>query len=374
MVPDRRPPIVVERSPLGSPPIWRVFLRFLLPTLFIAISATQGVDALVRGYLGIDTRIYYRAAQAFVGGADPWEAVVVNDNTGLAYHFSALPTMVVLGVPFTLVPEDAAVAVVLALCAGSALFVVRRLGLPWYWLAFPPLVAGVLSANPSLPVLALLLTRWAPVAVLLKVYAVVPLLGEARWRAVVVSIVATIATVIAFPSLWLTYARDFGGRAARLVLEAHGGYGSLRDPLLLAGAVIALAFIARRDRRAAGWLFVPALWPASQFHWSTLAMPVMTPLLAVMLALPVRGMPAVAVIAYALVTVLPGSRWTDRARDRVARSRLAVAATRLRVRSLSQAPGIDGKTAGMPGGGLGARVRRGDGPRDGATPPSPTPR
>jgi hypothetical protein len=329
---DRRPPIVVEASPLGSSPLSRVFLRYLLPILFIAICATTVVDFLSHGSVGIDTRIYYRAAQAFVAGSDPWEAVVVNDITGGVYHFSALPTMVLLGVPFTLVTEDAAVAVVLALCAGSGLFVVRRLGLPWYWLAFPPLVAGVLSGNPSLPVLALLLTRLAPVAVLLKVYAVVPLLGEARWRAVIVSIVVTVATVIAFPSLWLTYASDFGARSARLVLEAHGGYGALRDPLMLVGAVIAVALIARRDRRTAGWLFVPALWPASQLHWSTLAMPVVTPLLAVLFALPVRGMPAVAVMVYAIVTVLADTRVHQRARDRVARSRTTAAATDSRVR------------------------------------------
>ena len=55
--------------------------------------------------------------------------------------------------------------------------------------------------------------------------------------------------------------------------------------------VVALAMLALRDRAAAGWLAVPAAWPASQLHYSTMALPVMTPLLAFFLAIPILRLP-----------------------------------------------------------------------------------
>jgi hypothetical protein len=55
--------------------------------------------------------------------------------------------------------------------------------------------------------------------------------------------------------------------------------------------VVALFLLALRDRRAAGWLAVPAVWPASQLHYSTMALPVMSPLLAFFLAIPVFHLP-----------------------------------------------------------------------------------
>lgn len=46
---------------------------------------------------------------------------------------------------------------------------------------------------------------------------------------------------------------------------------------------------------AAAWVAVPALWPASQMHYSIFAMPLMKkrPWLAAVLALPWAGVPAV---------------------------------------------------------------------------------
>ena len=55
--------------------------------------------------------------------------------------------------------------------------------------------------------------------------------------------------------------------------------------------IVALGLLALRDRRAAGWLAVPALWPASQLHYSTMALPVMSPLLAFFLAIPILRLP-----------------------------------------------------------------------------------
>jgi hypothetical protein len=295
------PPIVGQTTIAGSEFVGRVFLRYLLPVMFIVLASGKVQAALLRGSLGIDAEIYYRASVAFLAGTNPWDAFAINEVSGRVYHFSALPTMVLIGVPFTLLPESVAVALVIVLAALASVYVVRKLGLPWYWLAFPPLVEGVLSANPSLLVLALLLSGFAWIAPLLKVYAFVPMVGEGWWRAFTIGAGVLVATVLVFPDLWLAYLADFLTNSGRLMVEANGGHSAMRDPWLLAGTVIALVLIVRVDRRGAGWLMVPALWPASQFHWSTLAMPVMTPALALLLAIPEKGMPAVAVMVYAII-------------------------------------------------------------------------
>ena len=60
--------------------------------------------------------------------------------------------------------------------------------------------------------------------------------------------------------------------------------------------VVVLVLLWLKDRRAAAWLAVPAVWPASEFHYSTLALPVMTPILAVLLAPNIQRLPPVAIL------------------------------------------------------------------------------
>ena len=87
--------------------------------------------------------------------------------------------------------------------------------------------------------------------------------------------------------------------------EAHGGLSAWAQPwpLLLATAA-ALVVIAWHDRRAAGWLAVPALWPASEYHYATMILPITTPLLAFAMATPWYGVPALVTIGYAAVLVM----------------------------------------------------------------------
>jgi hypothetical protein len=61
----------------------------------------------------------------------------------------------------------------------------------------------------------------------------------------------------------------------------------------------AIGILALIDLRAAGWLSVPALWPSSQFFYSAFALPVMSPILAVGLAVDQRGLPAQVICVYA---------------------------------------------------------------------------
>lgn len=80
--------------------------------------------------------------------------------------------------------------------------------------------------------------------------------------------------------------QSVGAISTRLEYESTQGWSAFYFPMLLVIAVAALLLLALRDRRAAGWLAVPAIWPSSQFHYSTMALPVMSPLLAVLLAIP----------------------------------------------------------------------------------------
>jgi hypothetical protein len=280
----------------------RRVLPLLLPLLFVPLAAADVVASVARGWLGTDAHLYYQASVAWLAGGNPWDVSV--QHSGLVFHYYALPTAVLALAAFTVIPEPVFVPFWIGVQAAAAVFVVHRLRLAWWWLAFPPLVKGVLVGNPSLVVLALALIAHpilAAVGPILKVYVAVPLIGERRWKPVALAVGLTVATILLTPNLWSDFLAGAASRNDRLLIEANGGYSGFRDPLLFIGAGLALVMIARRDVRAAGWLAPIALWPGSQFHWSTLAMPVMTLPLAYLLALPAHGLPPVAVMVYAVL-------------------------------------------------------------------------
>lgn len=247
--------------------------------------------------VGIDARIYHRGVVAWLGGGDPWtESVKVG---GASYHYAGSPVTTLVLAPAGLLSEDAFTAVWLILTWIAAAWILRRLHLPPWWLLFPPISEALFSANPQLIVLALLLADRTWLAVLgtaLKVYAFIPLAGEGRWRTVGVAIAVNAATIVIAPGLWYRYIGELGMISSRIARESIQGFSAFYVPALLAVTVVALALLALRDRRAAGWLAVPAAWPASQLHYSTMALPVMSPLLAVFLAVPTLRLPPVIIV------------------------------------------------------------------------------
>lgn len=292
----------------------------LLPLVFIPLSAADVAASLGGRWLGVDAQLYYRASEAWLAGGNPYDVFVV--NLGRDFHYVALPTATILVAPFTALPESVFVTFFVAVQLAAAAYIVKRLGLPWWWLAFPPLVKGVLTGNPSPLIVALLIAAHPvakAIAVLVKVYAVIPLLGERRWRAILISAVAASLTILVAPHLWVEFIAGSGSRTDRLLSESTGGYSAFGNPLLMVGAVLALLLIARRDLRVAGWLAPIALWPGSQFHWSTLAMPVMTLPMAYLLALPAHGLPPVAVMVYAVLAEVRNYR-ADRAERSASRT------------------------------------------------------
>jgi hypothetical protein len=276
----------------------------LIPALFLAV-VVRDLGGHYPEVLGIDARIYVRAAAAFRFGGDPWQAFVPNP-AGSPFHFAALPPTVLTFVPLTFVSERLAVWVVLLACLLSAYWIVRMLRLPLWWLLFPPLVQGVFAANPQIILLALLLSGSSvlrALAPMLKIYALAPLVGE-RWiRALVLAAALAAASYLIAPDLWRTYFSRSDEIATRLLLESRGGYSAFASSFpLLVMAVIGAGLLAICDLPAAGWLVAPAVVPASQFHLSTMAMPVLARqfnlALVVLYSLPVHGLPSAIVAVY----------------------------------------------------------------------------
>lgn len=270
-----------------------------LPTWFLAIDVRNFIasGSFRLEYLGGDARLYAEAAGRWLEGGDPWQL----GQEG-AFHFAALPTTLFVFAPFTLVPPGLAALAWFAASVVAAWYIVRSLRLPIWWLAFPPLVSGVWIANPDIVMLALLLGPARSIAPLVKVYAVVPLLGERRWRSILGAAVLTMLTVVVAPDVWLYYAQNALTIATRLLTEAAGGFSAWGRPLLLVPAVIGVIRMLRQDSRLAGWASVPALWPASGFHYSTLLMPTMPPAwLGALLAVPIPGLPPIAIAIAAFV-------------------------------------------------------------------------
>ena len=186
---------------------WRLVGRALgnvvPPVVFLVVSLLIIGAVIQGGGAGIDARIYYRGSAAWLAGTSPWEAYV--GRAVEPAHYAALPTTVVLLAPFTFLPEDAFVALSMVAGAVAAVYTVRALHLPWWYLLFPPLVAGVLSGNPSTLVIALLVSSrpaLQAVAALLKVYAIVPPGLLLRWRTVAWAAAFTALTLLAAP-LWI---------------------------------------------------------------------------------------------------------------------------------------------------------------------------
>jgi hypothetical protein len=283
-----------------SPWFRAVALRYLVPAWFLIFALVHVIDIVPEGRLGFDGRIYHRAAAAWLQGMDPWSTgITLPDRT---YHFAGLPPTVLAFVPTTVLPEALFGGISVVVSAAAAFWIVRKLNLAWSWLLFPPLVQGVLLGQPGVWVLALLLTAnpaAEALAAAVKIYGLVPLVARLRLAGIVVFVVATIVSIALFADLWVLWAQQGVVVASRLVGEASGGVGATAYWWLIPPTVAAVGVIALLNRRAAGWLAVPALWPSAQYHYPVMALPAIRILPALVFAVPILGAPAVAVILHA---------------------------------------------------------------------------
>jgi hypothetical protein len=295
--------------------------------------------------VGTDGRLYFRAAQTWLAGGDPWTAYVAQNtwppsSAYVHFLFTGPPPTVLAFVPFAWMPESIFVVGWLGLTFGAAVYALRRLHLPIWWLMFPPLAQGILVANPHIVCLALLLSGsnvLRALAAPMKAYAVIPMFGERQWRALAILALAGVVSLALFWPLWSQYFADYSQIQNWITEATHGGFSAARDPRLFVVAAIAIGALALIDSRAAGWLAVPALWPASQFFYATFALPLRSPWLAAALAVGSTRASALVpwvIVAYAAVRVLAllVGRLTHH------RQVLGRACRALRTRSLLQAP------------------------------------
>ena len=278
---------------------WERLANIGLATWFVTLSLMR--LTVLWPDRGADVRLYLRGTAEWLRGGDPWS---VHFGT---FHFAAAPPSLLPMAPFALLPEDLAIALLTVLGIVASFWMLRRLSLPWWWITFPPLVDNLWNGNPQIFLVPLLLGPAAWLAPIVKAYAVVPLLVQWRVRTLAVTAVIGLVTLPILP--WGTFVDHLSTTTAFLSEQSQGGMSAWVFPILVPFTVIALIGM---GRQRASWWAVPALWPSTQWYYSLMAMPALTPLTAAVLAAPVQGGPAVAAIVAALEV------WYRRRKQRMA--------------------------------------------------------
>jgi hypothetical protein len=248
--------------------------------------------------LAIDARHYQRAAQAWLTGADPWAVT----ESGIQY--AAGPHTLLFYAPTSLLPLPLSVGLWMAAGLAASVWLIRRLGLPIWWLAFPPLTHALWNGNPQSIVVALLVAGGSVTAIAavgLKLYAAAALIR--RWRDVVLIVALLVVTLPLLP-IGLYLEHDAG--LNRDLSRAWNG-SAWAVPALVAPVVVALWVLRKHGSE---WLAVPAVWPLTQFYYVSMAIPALVgrPWLAAAFALPVVMAAPLAVIGYACLVTWPQVR------------------------------------------------------------------
>jgi hypothetical protein len=238
--------------------------------LLVAFGATGSLrllrDVLYPHHIGIDGRIYTDASRVWLAGGDPWTTAY---EFGIRY--GAPPPSLLVTAPLTILPSVAAGLVVVVVSAVLAVAAIRSLGLPGWWILWAPILDGVLVGSLDIATMALLVLaagRAAAFAPMLKVYAVLPMLGDRRWRQLALTGALFVATIPFLP--WATFIADVPIVSATLSQQAMttSVWG---NPLLWIGFAIGLASL---GAHRAGYLAVPVLWPSTQPHYGAITLPV----------------------------------------------------------------------------------------------------
>jgi hypothetical protein len=266
---------------------WDRLANVGLATWFITLSLTR--LTVIWPDRGIDLRLYLRGTAEWLHGGDPWS---IHFGT---LHFAAAPPSLLPMAPFALLPEDLAIFLVSTLAVVASFWTLRRLGLPWWWITWPPLVDNLWNGNPQLFLVPLLLGPAAWLAPIVKAYAIVPLIIQWRLRTLALTALVGLVTLPILP--WATFLDHLSATATLLSEQSQGGMSAWVFPILVPFAGLALIAM---GRQRASWWFVPALWPSTQWYYSLMAMPALTPLTAAILAAPVQGGPAVGAVVAAL--------------------------------------------------------------------------
>ena len=259
-----------------------------LPTWFIVIDLLWIAKPEV---LGIDARHYQRASTAWLAGGNPFAVL-----EGTTPYLSG-PHTLLFYAPTSLVPLPVAIVFWMAVGLAASVWLVRRLGLPLWWVLFPPLAHSIWNGNPQTIALALLVLGGplaAAGAVGFKLYTGLVLAVRPRE-----AIAAGLLLALTLPFVpWQLYLEQGTAAAQHLVTAWNGS--AWRLPLLVPPTLVGLWVL---RRKGAEWFAVGALWPATQFYYVAMALPALVkrPIAAAALALPVPLMTPIVVIALAVV-------------------------------------------------------------------------
>lgn len=289
---------VIERSPLASPWVRQVIERYGLPVWF-GLNTIGGLAISLRDttLLYFDARLYLMATQAWLAGGDPWDVQLAGN------HYAAPPPSLLPLAPLAPLPLDVGVAIIAVTCFAAAVATVRLLGLPWWWLLFPPLVQCLLSANVHALLIPLILLRAGWLATLFKVYAAVPLVILGRWRALLIALAILVISAPLLP--WAAYIAQAGEISARLAAQTKHDIPLL---VLVAIAPVVGVGLLLIGRERAAWLAPLALWPSQQYYYGTLVMPTRSQIAAAIIALPTTGSGIIAVAVLAVMAWRQGRR------------------------------------------------------------------
>ena len=187
----------------------------------------------------------------------------------------------------------------MAIGLAASVWLVRRLGLPLWWVLFPPLTHAIWNGNPQTVMLALLVAGTAAAGALaaaVKLYAVLPLAFHPRRLAF--ALIALAVTLPLLPWSSISTADTASDCALRLPGTAAPGGSRCcsRRPCSRCGS---------SGGEGGEWFSVPAVFPATQFYYVSTALPALVgrPAIAALLALPVPLLTPVVVIVLAVGAV-----------------------------------------------------------------------
>ena len=206
--------------------------------------------------------------------------------------------------PFVVLPGDVVRLVWFALDLVIAAWVLHRLRMPTYWLAFPPLFSAIILGHVEVLVLAGIVIGGAAsgVIAIIKPYAVFPMVAERRWRAI---LIAGAVAVVSIPFLpWGRFLAEYGQISSTLARQ-NTGDSVFGDPVLMVVAIVALAVL---GPKRALWLGVPLVWPYAQAIYKSMTIPMLAPVVALFWALPFPGATLAGIVAMAALVLIDRRR------------------------------------------------------------------
>ena len=215
---------------------WDRVANIALATWFVSLSLMR--LTVLWSDRGADIRLYLAGTREWLAGGDPWS---VHFGT---FHFAAAPPSLLPMVPFALMPEQLAIAVLTVLAVIASFWMLRKLGLPWWWITFPPLVDNLWNGNPQLFLVPLLLGPAAWFAPIVKAYAVVPLIIQFRVRTLAITALVGLITLPLLP--WATFIEHLSTTTTLLSEQSQGGMSAWFFPVLVPFTAVALVVMGRQ--------------------------------------------------------------------------------------------------------------------------------